>query len=284
MALGANGGFLVVEAAGGVAFHSLALLADAAHMVSDVVGLTIALVAQRLLDRPVTAKHSYGLQHAEVLAAQANGLTLVAVAGWIIFNLGSAVRLPRAQGESLNMRGAFVHMGRRRRRLHRRHRRAGLGRRLGRPAHVGPHRRARAVVGVATAARHRSRAARRHPSRHGRRVRSKPRSRAATTSKPSTTCTSGTSPPTSPPCPLTSCYAANPICTTPKLPANDSKASSPSRPASLPDRLRWSCSASTPSSRSQRQVWPCGSCAASTDSASDGALRLITLTFFALGV
>jgi cobalt-zinc-cadmium efflux system protein len=137
IALVANAGFLVVEAVGGLAFHSLALLADAAHMVSDVAALAIALVAQRLLDRPATAKHSYGLQRAEVLGAQANGLTLLAVAGWIIVeavhrigrpadvagggllvvatlgllvNLGSAVLLARAQGDSLNVRGAFVHM------------------------------------------------------------------------------------------------------------------------------------------------------------------------------
>jgi cobalt-zinc-cadmium efflux system protein len=137
IALVANAGFLVVEAVGGLAFHSLALLADAAHMVSDVAALAIALVAQRLLDRPATAKHSYGLQRAEVLGAQANGLTLIAVAGWIIVeavhridrpsdvagggllvvatlgllvNLGSAFLLARAQGDSLNMRGAFVHM------------------------------------------------------------------------------------------------------------------------------------------------------------------------------
>lgn len=137
ISLGANAGFLVAEVFGGLAFHSLALLADAAHMVSDVAGLAIALVAQRLLDRPATPKHSYGLQRAEVLGAQANGLTLVAVAGWIILeaihrigqpsdvagggllvvatlglavNLGSALLLARAQGDSLNMRGAFVHM------------------------------------------------------------------------------------------------------------------------------------------------------------------------------
>jgi cobalt-zinc-cadmium efflux system protein len=137
LALAANGGFLVAEAVGGFVFRSLALLADAAHMLSDVVGLVIALVAQRLVDRPATARHSYGLQRAEVLGAQANGLTLVAVAGWIIFeavrrvgepadvdgggllvvallglavNLGSAVLLARAQGHSLNMRGAFIHM------------------------------------------------------------------------------------------------------------------------------------------------------------------------------
>jgi len=137
LALAANGAFLAVEAAGGLAFRSLALLADAAHMVSDVAGLAIALVAQRLLDRPATARHSFGLQRAEVLGAQANGLALVAAAGWIVFealhrigqpahvrgsgllvvavaglavNVGSAVPLARARGHSLNMRGAFTHM------------------------------------------------------------------------------------------------------------------------------------------------------------------------------
>jgi cobalt-zinc-cadmium efflux system protein len=137
IALVANAGFLVAEVAGGLAFRSLALLADAAHMLSDVAALAIALVAQRLVDRPATVRHSFGLQRAEVLGAQANGLALVAVAGWIVYealqrigepvdvvgggllvvatlglavNLGSAVLLARAKGHSLNMRGAFVHM------------------------------------------------------------------------------------------------------------------------------------------------------------------------------
>ena len=137
IALAANGGFLIAEVVGGVAFGSLALLADAAHMLSDVAGLAVALVAQRLLDRPATAKHSFGMQRAEVLGAQANGVTLLAVSGWIVFealrrigepsdvagggvlvvatlglavNLVSALVLSRAQGSSLNMRGAFLHM------------------------------------------------------------------------------------------------------------------------------------------------------------------------------
>lgn len=137
IALAANAGFLVAEVIGGLAFRSLALLADATHMLSDVAGLAIALLAQRLIDRPATVRHSFGLQRAEVLGAQANGLALVAVAGWIVYeavrrlgepadvvgggllvvavlglavNLGSAVLLSRAQGHSLNMRGAFVHM------------------------------------------------------------------------------------------------------------------------------------------------------------------------------
>lgn len=135
--LAANGGFLVAEVVGGIAFSSLALLADAAHMATDVTGLAIALVAQSLLGRPSSRRHSYGLQRAEVLGAMANGILLVATAGWIIFeaiqrfgdevavegggllvlatlglvvNVVSALLLARVRGRSLNLRGAYVHM------------------------------------------------------------------------------------------------------------------------------------------------------------------------------
>jgi cobalt-zinc-cadmium efflux system protein len=138
LALVANAAFLVVEVIGGLATHSLALLADAAHMASDVAALVIALVAQRLIERPATGTHSYGFQRAEVLAAQANGIGLVAIAAWIVVtavqrlgspsdvagggllvvallglavNLGSVVVLQRAAGDNLNMRAAVLHMG-----------------------------------------------------------------------------------------------------------------------------------------------------------------------------
>ncbi|MGH2789236.1 MAG: cation diffusion facilitator family transporter [Actinomycetota bacterium] len=137
IALGINASYMVAEVIGGIAFNSLALLADAAHMFSDVIGLGIALYAQQLMLRAASARHTYGFQRAEVLGALANGVTLVAVVGWIGFeavrrlmdpepvrgagllvvaviglliNLGSAVILGRAQGRSLNMRGAFIHM------------------------------------------------------------------------------------------------------------------------------------------------------------------------------
>ncbi|MDP8928565.1 MAG: cation diffusion facilitator family transporter [Actinomycetota bacterium] len=137
LALVANALFLLVEAGGGVLFNSLALLADAAHMLSDVAALAIALVAQRLLVRPATAAHSYGLQRAEVLGAQANGLVLlvasvsvtveaaqrigsnVVVVGdglllvaslGLVVNLGSVALLARVQGESLNLRAAVLHL------------------------------------------------------------------------------------------------------------------------------------------------------------------------------
>lgn len=137
IALALNAGFMIVELVSGVVFNSLALLADAAHMLSDVAGLSIALVAQYLIDRPVSARKTYGLQRAEVLGAMANGLALVAVTVWIFVeawgrlfdpepvagggllivgalglavNAGSAVILARSRGRSLNMHGAWLHM------------------------------------------------------------------------------------------------------------------------------------------------------------------------------
>lgn len=136
----ANGIALVGEAVGGVVFASLALLADAAHLLSDVGGLAIALLAHSLTVRPASERHSFGLQRAEVLGAQANGVLLVASAGWIgyegvrrlfdpgaragiegegllvvallglVVNVVSAVALARVAGGSLNLRGALVHM------------------------------------------------------------------------------------------------------------------------------------------------------------------------------
>ena len=137
IALVANGIFMVVEIVGGLAFDSLALLADAGHMASDVIALGIALAAQRLMERPASARHTYGLQRIEVLGALANALLLLAVALWVVVeavgrlddpagvsgggllliaalglavNLGSAALLAARSGESLNMRGATLHM------------------------------------------------------------------------------------------------------------------------------------------------------------------------------
>lgn len=132
-----NAGFLGAEVVGGLVYGSIALLADAAHMASDVVGLVVALVAERLSRRPATTRHSYGWRRAEVLGALANAATLLVVVGWIVFeairrlgspesveggpvlviatlglavNAGSAVVLARVAGRNLNMRGAFLHM------------------------------------------------------------------------------------------------------------------------------------------------------------------------------
>lgn len=136
-ALGLNGALLVVEVTGGIAFGSLALIADAAHLVSDVTGLAIALGALILMARPVSIRHSFGFARAEVLAAQINALLLLVAGGWILaeavtrfrhpvpvegvglvvvasvgllVNLGSALVVRRAAGQSLNMRVSFVHL------------------------------------------------------------------------------------------------------------------------------------------------------------------------------
>lgn len=137
LALGANGVLLVVEVAGGLVFGSLALLADAAHLASDVLALGIALGAQSLMERPASVRHTYGLMRVEILGALANGTLLAALAlfiGWeavrrigapedvrgagvalvgavgLVVNLASAWLLARTAGSNLNMRGAVAHM------------------------------------------------------------------------------------------------------------------------------------------------------------------------------
>jgi cobalt-zinc-cadmium efflux system protein len=136
-ALALNVAFVGIELAGGVAFHSLALLADSAHQVTDVVALVVAVAAVGLAARPGSARHTFGLQRAEVLAAAANGCLLVAasvvivveavhriqhpgtvraggvavVAGLgLLANGAGAVLLARVRGASLNVAGAALHL------------------------------------------------------------------------------------------------------------------------------------------------------------------------------
>jgi cobalt-zinc-cadmium efflux system protein len=75
--------YAVVEIVGGLLTGSLALLADAGHMVGDVAALSLALFAGWLAGRPATLQRSFGYQRAEILAALANGVALVAIAVWI---------------------------------------------------------------------------------------------------------------------------------------------------------------------------------------------------------
>jgi cobalt-zinc-cadmium efflux system protein len=130
-----TGGVLVVEVIGGLIAGSLALLADAGHMLTDSTGLILALIAASLATRAATAKRTFGLQRAEVLAALSNALLLVAVAVWVLIqavyrlrnpieinsrlmlvvavvgalaNLVGLVVLRPAQSKSLNMRGAYL--------------------------------------------------------------------------------------------------------------------------------------------------------------------------------
>jgi cobalt-zinc-cadmium efflux system protein len=130
-------GFMAVEVVIAFTAHSLALLADAGHMLTDAVALGAALWAISLSARPATATWSYGLKRAEILAAAVNGVSLVVMAGLvtveavrrlirpsevvgvavltvailgIAVNVVAVVVLSRANRSSLNVEGAFRHI------------------------------------------------------------------------------------------------------------------------------------------------------------------------------
>jgi cobalt-zinc-cadmium efflux system protein len=129
--------FTAVEIVGGLLTGSLALLADAAHMLSDNLALGVALLAVWLAGRPSTPERSFGYQRAEILAAFVNGLLLLALAVWIFVeawgrlsdppevlagwvavvavaglavNLAAAAILHRGGHDTLNMRAALRHV------------------------------------------------------------------------------------------------------------------------------------------------------------------------------
>lgn len=137
VALGLIVGFMVVEVVVGLIVDSLALLADAGHMLTDAGALALSLVAIRLAARPAQGNMTFGLKRAEILSAQANGATLlvlgvliayegvrrlieppeplggamlaVALVG-IVVNLAATWQLARANRESLNIEGSFQHL------------------------------------------------------------------------------------------------------------------------------------------------------------------------------
>jgi cobalt-zinc-cadmium efflux system protein len=125
------------EIIAGLLAGSLALLADAGHMLTDAAALAGALVASRLASRPARGMWTFGFGRAEILAAQGNGITLLVVSVWIVYgairrlvsppvvhggvvlvvalagvavNLAATLVLARADRESLNVRGAFLHV------------------------------------------------------------------------------------------------------------------------------------------------------------------------------
>ncbi|MFF8905085.1 cation diffusion facilitator family transporter [Streptomyces olivaceoviridis] len=135
IALGITLTVMVVEIAGGLIADSLALIADAAHMATDAVGLGMALLAVHFANRPASTNRTYGYARAEILAALANCLLLLGVGGYVlseavqrfmepaqtrgglmvvfgliglVANSVSLVLLMRGQKESLNVRGAFL--------------------------------------------------------------------------------------------------------------------------------------------------------------------------------
>ncbi len=87
-------GFMAVEVVAGVLAHSLALVSDAAHMLTDAAALGLSLVALRLAARPARGAMTYGFLRVEALAAQANGLTLLVLAARDRLLGGGAADLP----------------------------------------------------------------------------------------------------------------------------------------------------------------------------------------------
>ncbi|MFD9333994.1 cation diffusion facilitator family transporter [Streptomyces sp. NPDC060028] len=85
LALGLIAGFMAIEVVIGVVAQSLALISDAAHMLTDAVSIVLALIAMRLAARPARGGFTYGLKRAEILSAQANGLTLLLLAAWLAY-------------------------------------------------------------------------------------------------------------------------------------------------------------------------------------------------------
>ena len=85
IALLLTGAFMIVEVIGGIISGSLALLADAGHMLTDTMALALAAVAFHVSRRPADTKLTYGYQRFQILAAFVNGLSLLLIVGWILF-------------------------------------------------------------------------------------------------------------------------------------------------------------------------------------------------------
>jgi cobalt-zinc-cadmium efflux system protein len=130
--------FMAGEVAAGLAAHSLALISDAAHMLTDAASIALVIITARLAARPPAGGYTYGLKRTEIMSAQANGITLVLLAAWlgysairrlvtpppvaggtvlavaligIAVNVAATLLIVRAGGSrSLNLAGAFQHI------------------------------------------------------------------------------------------------------------------------------------------------------------------------------
>lgn len=129
--------FLLGEVVVGVVAGSLALLSDAAHMLTDAASIALALWAIRLAARPPAGRMTFGWKRVEILSAQANGLTLLVLSAWLFYeairrliqppsvtgelvlatalvgvvvNLAATWMISRANRSSLNVEGAFQHI------------------------------------------------------------------------------------------------------------------------------------------------------------------------------
>lgn len=130
-------GFMAAEVVAGILANSLALISDAAHMLTDAAAIALSLVALRLSERPAGGRMTFGLKRVEILSAQANGITLLVLAvvigieavrrlfdppgvdgGLVLFvalagvavNLAATSVLARANREKLNVEGSFQHI------------------------------------------------------------------------------------------------------------------------------------------------------------------------------
>jgi cobalt-zinc-cadmium efflux system protein len=90
-----TGVFMIVEVIGGILSGSLALLADAGHMLTDTMALALAALAFRVSKRPATSKLTFGYQRFQILAAFVNGLSLLLIVGWILFEAGRRFMSPQ---------------------------------------------------------------------------------------------------------------------------------------------------------------------------------------------
>ena len=95
IALVLTGTFMVVEVIGGIISGSLALLADAGHMLTDTMALALAAMAFKVSQRPPDGKLTFGYQRFQILAAFVNGLSLLAIVGWILFEAANRFIAPR---------------------------------------------------------------------------------------------------------------------------------------------------------------------------------------------
>jgi len=136
-ALGVVVVFMAAEVVAGLLAHSLALIADAGHMLTDAAALLLAVIASRLAERPARGAYTYGFTRVDALSGQANGITLLLLAAWFTFEgirrlidpesvhggvvavvalIGVAVNLAatwfasRADRASLNVKGVLAHL------------------------------------------------------------------------------------------------------------------------------------------------------------------------------
>ena len=112
IALCLTGAFMIVEVIGGILSGSLALLADAGHMFTDTMALGLAAVAFHVSKRPADARRNYGYQRFQILAAFVNGLSLLLIVGWILFEAVKRLWVPEpVMGGTMLVTGSHKAVG-----------------------------------------------------------------------------------------------------------------------------------------------------------------------------